>query len=511
MKRMLASAVVCGFAAIASLVVWSSRDQTRAAPPDAAPTFSNEVVRVFQQNCQSCHNPGDIAPFSLMTYEEAVPFAESIKAKTQARQMPPWKAVAGCGEFENARALDDEDLDTIVRWVDAGVPEGDPAHLPPPLAFPDEWKNGEPDLALVTAAKGYKIPAGVTEDIYRCFTLPADTIADRFVTGVEIRPGNRAIVHHVLLFIDGTGASVALDRADPGPGYSMFGGVGFTPTGSLGGWAPGSAPQNLPEGTGVLVPRGARIVVQVHYKPNGLEEIDATQIGLKYARGPVYQDMFVLPVWNRTFTIPADARDYPVNASLTLPQAVNITLRAVAPHMHLLGREMQVTATLPDGERRCLIYIDDWDFHWQGQYDFAQPIPLPAGTRIDVAARYDNSELNHNQPSFPPIPVSWGERTTDEMCIAFIAFTVDAQRRVPSTPAVDAVRFVGSKLLVDGTELMAGAFIDVDGTVLRDTVVKKKRLVSKRDWEDLIPPGREVRISVLNPDGGRSEPVAFSR
>jgi hypothetical protein len=446
-----------------------------------------------------------------MTYDEAAPFAESIKAKTQARQMPPWKAVAGCGEFESSRALSDEDLDTIVRWVDAGAPEGDPADLPAPLSFPDEWKNGEPDLALVTARNGFKIPAGTTEDVYRCFSLPADSNVDRFVTGIEIRPGNRAIVHHVLLFLDGTGASIALDRADPGPGYTQFGGVGFTPTGFLGGWAPGGAPQNLPEGTGFLVPRGTRIVIQVHYKPNGEESIDATQIGLKYARTPVYQDMFVLPVWNRTFTIPAGARDYPVDASLTLPPIVSVTLRAIAPHMHLLGREMQATATLPNGDRQCLVYIDDWDFHWQGQYGFARPIPLPAGTRIDVAARYDNSELNHNQPSSPPVDVSWGERTTDEMCIAFIAFTVDAEHRNPSSPAVSAVRVDGSKLIVDGTDLKPGAFIEIDGTLVRDTVAKKKRISSKSAWEALAPAGQEVRVSILNPDGGRSEPYAFVR
>jgi mono/diheme cytochrome c family protein len=252
MKRALASAVICGFAAIVSLVVWSSRGQTQAAPPDAPPTFSNEVARIFQNNCQSCHHPGDIAPFSLMSYEEAAPFAESIKEKTQSRQMPPWKAAPGCGEFANSRALSDEDIDTISRWVDAGAPEGNPADMPAPLSFPDEWKNGEPDFALVTAKNGFKIPAGVTEDVYRCFTLPTNFSSDRFVTGIEIKPGNRTIVHHVLLFLDGTGASVALDRADPGPGYSMFGGIGFTPTGFLGGWAPGGAPQTLPEGTGFL-------------------------------------------------------------------------------------------------------------------------------------------------------------------------------------------------------------------------------------------------------------------
>ncbi len=483
-----------------------------AAAPQEPVTFSNQVVRIFQDKCQTCHHPGDIAPFSLMTYEESVEYADQIAERTASHQMPPWKPVEGCSEFLNKRSLSDDEIETIGRWVADGAPEGDPADMPASLTFPDEWKLGEPDVELVSTRQGYKVPASASSDIYRCFTVATNFDTDRFITGVEVRPGNHKIVHHILLFIDTSGVSVDLDRADPGPGYTSFGGPGFNTIGSLGGWAPGAPPTELREGTGYLVPRGARVVMQIHYKPNGEDEVDQTRIGLHFARSPVYQDAIVLPLINRNFTIPAGARDYPVNVSFSLPPGVNLTLESVAPHMHLLGREMQVTATLPGGERRCLIYINDWDFHWQGAYRYADRIPLPGGTQIDVQALYDNSELNHSQPNFPPQDVSWGERTTDEMCIAFLGITVDAEHRTPSEPALDGAEVKGSRLVVSGQDIRNGSIIEVNGAPLRDSRTKSRHSCSSRaDWLEAIPEGTTVNVTVLNPDGARSQPIVFSR
>jgi len=185
----------------------------------------------------------------------------------------------------------------------------------------------------------------------------------------------------------------------------------------------------MPDGVGMLLPAGARVVVQVHYHHRGKStETDRTRLGLHFARQPIDKRVRAIPILNRGFMIPAGEARHEVKASYTLPPTWNLHAIAITPHMHLLGREMKVTATYPDGSTRPLIYIDDWDFHWQGSYTFTQPVPLPGGTRIDVAAIYDNSPANKRNPSTPPQAVGWGEGTTDEMCIAFLRVTVDAER-----------------------------------------------------------------------------------
>lgn len=503
----LALAIAAGAFAI------SDRSATRAAAPAEPATFSNQVVRIFQQNCQTCHHPGDIAPFSLMTYEDAAPWAQSIRTQTQSRAMPPWKPVDGCGDFANRRGLSDADIATLAEWADAGAPEGNPVDLPDSLVFDNGWKLGVPDIELQTVPNGYRVPASATADIYRCFTIPTNFDSDRFITAVEVSPSNRKIVHHVILFIDATGISVSLDQQDPGPGYTSFGGPGFATVGTLGGWAPGAPPQVLRDGTGYLVPKGARIVAQVHYKPNGQDEVDTTSIALKFARSPVYQDVIILPVINQNFTIPANARDFPVTASFTFPPHVNIKLEYISPHMHLLGREMQLTAqNLVTGERQCLIFIDNWDFHWQGSYKYRQPLAIPGATKVELTARYDNSELNHNQPTIPPVDVSWGEKTTDEMCIGFLGLTIDAEHREPSTPVVSGIRVQGAKLVVEGDDIGAGSLIMVNGELVRDTKVKSRhKALSKNAWAAVIPVGETVSVSVLNPDGASSPAFLFQR
>ena len=391
-------------------------------------TFSNQIVRAFQAHCQTCHCPGEIAPFSLTTYADAYAQRRKIRHVTQARKMPPWKPVPGFGDFLEPRRLSEAEIALIERWVVAGAPEGDPRDLPPPREFPGTWTLGIPDLVL-DPAPDFAVAAR-DSDLYRCFTIPTRFAEDRWVSAVEFIPGNRRIVHHVLTYLDTSGASVALDDADPGPGYSCFGGPGFAAArGGLGGWAPGARPQVMPDGVGMLLPAGARVVVQVHYHHRGTTtETDRTQLGLHFARQPIDKRVRAIPILNRGFMIPAGEARHEVKASYTLPPTWNLHAIAITPHMHLLGREMKVTATYPDGSTRPLIYVDDWDFHWQGAYTFTQPVPLPGGTRIDVAAIYDNSSANKRNPSTPPRAVGWGEGTTDEMCIAFLRVTVDAER-----------------------------------------------------------------------------------
>lgn len=402
----------------------------RVMPPPAAvvtsgPTFSKEVVRVFQQHCQSCHHPGDIAPFSLMTYAEAKPYALLIKFMTQSHEMPPWKPEEGCGEFVGARVMPQSDIDLISKWVSNGSPEGNPADLPAQLAFdPEGWTLGKPDLVL-KSPEPYQAPSD--GDMYRCFTLPTNVPADSYVSAIDVHPGDRESVHHVIAYLDTTGASVKLDEKDPGPGYTSFGGPGFDNPGTLGGWAPGARPIELPDNVAMSLPANARVVLQVHYHPHhGTPEPDQTEIAIYYAKKKPQKILRILPVINQSFTIPPGEANYKVTATWPILTPVPLHIYVVAPHMHLLGKSMQVESTVfATGEKKCLINIEDWDYHWQGLYRFKEPVAVPAGSLLSLTAIFDNSASNPRNPNSPPKSVSWGEETTDEMCIAFLGVTLD--------------------------------------------------------------------------------------
>lgn len=436
MRRIvIASAFVLAFVAARQRAVIHP-----ALPPAVlgGPTFSKEVVRLFQDRCQSCHHPGDIAPFSLMTYADAAPHVDAIKYMTQTRQMPPWKATPACGDFADARVLSQDEIDLISKWVDNGAPEGNLADLPPVKNFDGGWALGQPDLVL-SYPETYTPP--VTGDTYRCFPIPTSLPSDTYVSAIDIKPGDRQTVHHVIAYVDTTGASQKLDDDAAGAGYTCFGGPGFTISSlgaaTLGGWAPGARPSMLPENVALSLPAQSRVVLQVHYHPHGIKTIpDQTQIGIYFAKKKPQQLVYILPLINQTFTIPPNDPDYKVTASATAGWPVHLYL--IAPHMHLLGRKMNVMATMPGGEQKCLINVDDWDFNWQGMYMFSQPLTIPYGTKLSLEASYDNSEGNWRNPNVPPKAVSWGEQTTDEMCIAFLGITLDGVT-LDQTPPSQAV------------------------------------------------------------------------
>lgn len=402
------------------LLVSARRRPVRAE----VPTFNREVVRIFQQHCQSCHRPGDIAPFSLLDYESARPKASRIRAMTQARLMPPWKP-DDCADFRGKRRLSDADIATLARWADGGAPEGNPADLPPPVVFGDDWPLGRPDIEL-QLPEPFTAAAGA--DTYRCFSIPAGNSSQLAVSAFDTRPGNRAIVHHVLAFIDTSGESVRLDNAEAGPGYTCFGGPGFTPAGALGGWAPGMRTEPFPDGIATQLPANARVVLQVHYHPQGNRvDPDQTRVAIYLSRKPVQKWLRVLPLANTGFVIPPGASSHTVTATMQVPAIMPVHLWAIAPHMHLLGRSIKVDAFKPDGSLQCLVNIPDWDFNWQNQYLYRNPVPLPGGTIVTLEAKYDNSANNPRNPNSPPKEVRWGEATTDEMCLAFLAVTLDAE------------------------------------------------------------------------------------
>jgi hypothetical protein len=400
-----------------------------AGGPDGV-TYTRDIAPLLAQHCQSCHRDGEIAPFSLTSYDAAYTRRNKILRTVERRKMPPWPPVSGHGEFLDERRLTDAEIARLRAWVTAGAPEGDPRDLPQPRVFPAQWALGDPDVVL-TPSVAYDVPAG-DQDLYRCFVIPTAFPEDRYVSSAEFLPGDRRIVHHLLTYVDTSGQAEALERADPGPGYTCFGGPGFVGAqAGVGGWAPGARPIAMPEGVGMLLPAGARLVLQVHYhNRTGAAVQELSRVGLRFARTTVDKRLRVIPVLNQQFRIPAGEERWIVRASFTLSPMWHLHAIGVSPHMHLLGREMRVTVTYPDGtsRRRSLIYIDDWDFHWQGSYTFREPVPLPGGTRIDIEAVYDNSTRNRRNPTNPPRDVGWGDATTDEMCIAFIRATVDRER-----------------------------------------------------------------------------------
>ncbi|HUS05592.1 MAG TPA: hypothetical protein VMZ52_04830 [Bryobacteraceae bacterium] len=400
----------------------------------ADPTYSREIARITQSKCQQCHRPNDIAPFALMNYSDASTNAEDIKRVVSEKIMPPWKPVPGHGEFTNSYGLTDEERQTIIDWVNAGSPEGDTNDLPEAAPEKGEWQLGDPDLVL-EMPEVYTVPR--RQDVYRCFVIPTGLDADKFVSAVQVLPGNKQIVHHVLLFVDSTGQAEQLDAAEEGPGYTCYGGPGIDGSqggiasildlvSGLGGWVPGTRIQPLPEGVAIGLPKKAKIVMQVHYYPAGRPGPDQTRIGLYFSKAPVKQRLRYIPIVNTTFKIPPGESAKVVTQNFRIPFLFDAKAYQIAPHMHLLGRQIKVEFE-NRGERQDLIYIDDWDFNWQGFYNFVEPVNLPAGSNLKLTCTFDNTAGNPKNPSDPLRVVGWGEGTQDEMCLAFLGVTLNIE------------------------------------------------------------------------------------
>ena len=385
-------------------------------------TYSEHIAPILQKQCQTCHRQGEVAPFSLTDYREAKAWATEIAEYTKARLMPPWKPAHGYGNFKNERRLTDKQIEMISQWAAAGAPAGDLSKTPPNPKFHDGWALGKPDH-IVEMPVEYEIePEG--EDEYRHFIIPTNFDTDMYVQAVDVQPGNRRTVHHVIAYLDTEGQGRKLAAKDPKPGYVTEGtGPGIDVVGMLGGWAPGVTPSVLPDGVGYLLPKGADIVLQVHYYRTGHVERDQSRLGLYFSKTSKTVPLQIDSAINDKFMIPAGEEKYAVHASRQVKK--DSYLLATMPHMHLLGRDMRIIAKPPTGDSIDLIWIQDWDFNWQDIYHYQKPIFLPAGTRVSLVAHFDNSVDNPSNPHNPPIPVGWGDRTTDEMCIGFLYY-VDA-------------------------------------------------------------------------------------
>ena len=387
------------------------------------PSFTNDVAPILQKNCRDCHRKGNVAPFSLETYENARKRANDIADVTSSRMMPPWKPEPGVGPLlKNNRSMSPEDIEVLKAWAMAGAPRGDLKEVPVPHESAEEWALGKPDL-VVEMTEEFAVPASGPE-IYRCFVVPTNLPRNVYISAVEFRPGNPRVVHHLLTFFDTTGAAKTLDDADPGPGYYSYSGPGIEISGELGGWTPGSKPYHLPDGVGQPFPKGADVIIQVHYHPSGKPERDRSRLGLHFAEEPVKQSFHWANATNYKFSIPAGAPDVQVKASWYVP--ADLEALAINPHMHMLGHDFRMFVTLPGGRRRDLIHIADWNPNWQEVYYFETPLSLPKGSVVHVVGRYDNSAHARN-PNSPPKLVTFGQKSTDEMCVGYIGIVKKGQ------------------------------------------------------------------------------------
>ena len=431
--------------ALATLV--SGASSTASAQGDV--TFTKDVAPIIFENCVSCHRPGQTAPMPLRSYAEVRPWARGIKEQVESGAMPPWFADARHGFFKNDMRLVQDEIDTITRWVDAGAPQGAPSDLPELPTFTDGWQLGEPDLIVnlneVTvpavcegntegsgglrsarlnaagAAEGGSSGAGcVGGDYYPDLNHTLDIPEKRWIRAIEVKPSNRKVTHHSVIFTTG-GAAQGASRS------------GFFDV--LAVWSVGTNPHEFPEGSGRWVYPGQTWNINAHYHPTGEVETDRTQIGLYFGEGEMQKEVVAALAGTVGFEIPPHASNHEIRSSYIIDQDVHVI--SYFPHGHVRMTDMDLIANYPNGEKRSLINVPKYDFDWQLFYYPQQPVPLPAGTRLDIIAHYDNSAANPNNPD-PNRAVGFGLETVDEMM--FNVFEFIADEGVSPTPASDETR-----------------------------------------------------------------------
>lgn len=393
-------------------------EQRANVPADGQVTYNRDIAPILFAHCAECHRPGEVAPFSLLTYDDASKRAEFIAEITSAGIMPPWKAEIGHGGFLDERRLTEKEIALIKTWAESDMPRGNEADLPPQPEFPTGWRLGKPDVVL-EAPTTVTVPAD-GGDLFHHWVLPIEIPEDKTLVGIEFRPGNPAVVHHAIIGLDTTGGSRRRDEETPEPGFRSSGSIEGSMSAFLGVWTPGMTPRFYPEDVGFRIPQRADVLLQLHLHPSGKEETDQSRIALYFADKPTEkmktQSMFV--TGSLVVAIPPGEDRHKIATSFTLP--IDLTLNSVFPHLHLIGKEVKVTATYPSGETESLIWIKDWNFYWQDVYVYKEPKVLPKGTKIDIEAWYDNSADNPFNPSSPPKQVLFGNDSDDEMC--FILF-----------------------------------------------------------------------------------------
>jgi len=381
-------------------------------------TYAADVAPILAARCQSCHRPGQAAPFSLLGFDDARRWSGAIAEAVDDRRMPPWHADPRHGEFLNDRSLAPKDRATLLAWVEQGTPLGDATKLAPPARFAEGWAIGTPDV-VIEVPEPYTVPAqGVIEYVF--VRVPTGFKEDRWIQAAEAVPGDRSVVHHIIAYV-----------VDPKAGRRRQG------DGHLCGYAPGDMPSVYPAGIAKRIPAGADIIFQIHYTPNGKTRVDRSKLGLVFAKEPVKHEAHTLGIANNRFSIPPGDANSEVKSSHTFKKDVH--LLSFMPHMHLRGKDFKYTLVPKDGPPEVLLSVPAYDFGWQSYYRLARPRLLQAGTKIDCVAHFDNSKANPNNPN-PEKTVTWGDQTFEEMMIGYIDYyddeTVDAGVKVATAESI---------------------------------------------------------------------------
>jgi len=392
------------------------------------------VAPILFKNCVSCHRPGDIAPMSLLTYENARPWAKAIREKVAIGSMPPWHATQPHGTFSNDRRLSEQDKDTLLRWADAGAPKGDPKDLPATPGFAEGWEIGTPD-AVISMPREFEVKESGTI-AYQFFEAPTNFTEDKWIQAIEIRPGTRSVVHHVLVFCrePGPRRTPVFNQVVPNVGsFGQGGGEHALPGALIATTAPGTNAMIFKPGTAMRIKAGAVLAFQVHYTANGTAAKDRTSVGLIFAKQAPEQEIRNSAFVNPLFVIQPGADNQPVESAIQFNEDSHIW--ALFPHTHLRGKSWEYRLVYPGGRSEVVLSVPKYDFNWQTYYVFAKPLAVPKGSRLEATARYDNSMANKWNPD-PKIAVRWGPQTWEEMQYSGITYSVDNQ--VPNSGAKGA-------------------------------------------------------------------------
>jgi hypothetical protein len=391
---------------------------------NAKPTWSGEVACIVYSHCSNCHNPNGINPNSMLTYQEVRnnTYAMTAYIGNKYRPMPPSIVDESKVKYAHHNSLSQDEINTLIEWINSDAPEGDPSQAPTAPTFTGGGEIANPDLVLTIP----KFEINTEIDLYRCFVLPTNLTSNRAIQEFEIIPGNRNAVHHVLLFQDTSMTPFLNDLKDPGPGYTSIGGTGSNTSKLINGYTPGQTKFVYPQGFGANLDAKTNLVMQIHYPAGIVDQSDSTQIRIKFAESTVrnVSTNSLLDhgksMINGPLFIPANTKKTFYNRYIVNSDA---TLFGVLPHMHLIGKSIRAVAVTPNKDTIELVNIPYWDFHWQKAYQFQKPIVLKKGTVILGQADYDNTDQNSENPHNPPIDVSLGEATTDEMFLIYFNYT----------------------------------------------------------------------------------------
>ncbi len=386
-------------------------------------TWSGQVASILYKNCSSCHNVHGIAPFELMSFSDAVLNGADIKDQVIAGIMPPWPPNPAYNHLAHERILTQQQINDITSWVDNGMPRGDSTLEPPAPIINTSAEITNPDMII--QAPIYSV--NTSSDLYRCFVIPTNLLTSNYITSLEAIPGDRSIVHHILIYSDTSSIPANLDAADPSPGYTNFGGTGSTSSKLIGAWVPGQSVYYAPAGMGIRLPPNTNIILQIHYPGGTIGKTDSTKLLLKTTTIP-QREIFIESPLNHyqldqgLLLVPANTQRT-FTAHYQIPAPLDLSIMSVGPHMHLVGKSISTWGITPSGDTIPFVDIPNWDFQWQGNYAFQRIIRLPVGTMIYSTALYDNTAANPNNPNSPPQLVHLGESTTDEMMLIYFSYT----------------------------------------------------------------------------------------